>query len=542
MSAPAPQNRRASAELEPPTRATPLADAVCLTALALALCIPFFGRRLDPEADRSTLPEQRNPAPYPNLAADPLAFPGRFDAWLGDHYGFRGELVRWHNRAVLLGFGTSPTERLVAGPGPWLFTTGNRALEAYRGSFQLTASDLDAWTRAVRERRDWLAERGARYLLALAPGKPSIYGERLPAGYAPGERTPLDQLAEHLRRELGFELVDLRPPLAVERASDRPAEGDYLYYPLGTHWTERGAFVACRELLTRARRELVGFADLAPPRAEDYRSVPLEDQGDSWAGRLRLSGELSQRTYGFVPRGARRSRTLLEETHEQVFETDLDAPRVVLLHDSFGDLLREQLREHCGRLYTLASTDFESELIERERPQLVVQLMAERRLASYRPPSSSLGGDAAARLAFEAAGSPLFTLDRAAAALRLDPWRRATLTPAQGPDDPALRVHLRRAGDGLLLPELELPAGHAPVLRIDVELPAAGELALFYQTPGSPEYLPVRRVAVELPAGRSVAHLDLAVADATGRFLVLPGGTRGDCLVRGLELRARPLE
>jgi hypothetical protein len=251
---------------------------------------------------------------------------------------------------------------------------------------------------------------------------------------------------------------------------------------------------------------------------------------------------MGQARLGFVRRAPLRSRQLVDEFYERVFELpdDPDRPRAVLLHDSFGAQLPQFLREDFSRLVTRNTVDFERELVEAERPDVVIQLMAERRLASYRPPVSALAGDEAARLAFAAAGPPLFALDSAAAARRLDGWRRAVLTPGSDPEEAAVVVRLRGNGDGILLPEVELPPGAAPVLRIDIVCPRDAQLAVYYQTPQSPTYISMRQVSRPVAAGRNVVHLDLGVADCTGRLLLMPG-TRGEYALRGLELRARPL-
>jgi hypothetical protein len=80
------------------------------------------------------------------------------------------------------------------------------------------------------------------------------------------------------------------------------------------------------------------------------------------------------------------------------------------------------------------------------------------------------------------------------------------------------------------------------VLRVDVEAPEPGELAVFYQTPGRPEFVSMRQVARPLAAGRNLVHLDLAVDDVAGPLLILPGRARGEYVLRGLEVRARALD
>ena len=57
-------------------------------------------------------------------------------------------------------------------------------------------------------------------------------------------------------------------------------------------------------------------------------------------------------------------------------------------------------------------------------------------------------------------------------------------------------------------------------------------LSLYYQTPQSPKYLSMRQVSRPVAAGRNVVHLDLGVADCTGRLLLMPGA-RGEYALRG---------
>jgi hypothetical protein len=518
--------------------ASALGDGVCIAALAAAMLLPLGGRWLDPEASTSTLVEERNPAPFPdgvNLAA----FPGDFEAWLGDNYGMRRHLIRWRNVALLRGLGVSPTDELVVGADDWLFITANRNLEAYRGAFRLSDSDLETWAAALAERRDWLAERGAHYLMVFAPDKPEIYGDRLPSGYERGAETPLDQLTAYLAEHSTVEHVDVRRALHAARAD----EDDWLYYPYGSHWTDHGAWIAYREILRALSRH---FPALEIPREEDYAPEVLPEPGDTWGGRLRLGRDFEQARLGFVRQAPLRSRQSLDDFYERVYEIPDAAgapelPRAVLFHDSFGAGLRDFLREDFSRLYTRNTVDFEPELVEAERPDVVIQLMAERRLGSYRPPVGALSGDAAARAAFAGAGAPLFALDAKSAA-RISPWRRARLEPGSDPEEAPLTVRLRGAGDGVLLPEVELPPGSVPILEVDIECPEAGELTVFYQTPASREYVSMRRATTPVAAGRNIVHLDVGVDDCTGRLLLMPGRARGEYVLHGLELRARPLD
>jgi hypothetical protein len=55
-------------------------------------------------------------------------------------------------------------------------------------------------------------------------------------------------------------------------------------------------------------------------------------------------------------------------------------PSVLLLHDSFGVQLRYLLGPDCRRLLALGSYGLPANLVEAEKPQVVIQLMVERTL------------------------------------------------------------------------------------------------------------------------------------------------------------------
>ena len=69
--------------------------------------------------------------------------------------------------------------------------------------------------------------------------------------------------------------------------------------------------------------------------------------------------------------------------------------RAVVLGDSFFWALEPFVSEHWQRVRYAWGADFPSELIEQERPELVVQEMVERRLMIYDPTSSHVGNGSA---------------------------------------------------------------------------------------------------------------------------------------------------
>src|SRR5579863_5684434 len=76
---------------------TPRATVPLIVVFALFLGAPLVGF-LEGWKTGMVVGENRLPAPKPSLAGEPLpSFPKKFNAYYMDHYGFRVELVRWHN-------------------------------------------------------------------------------------------------------------------------------------------------------------------------------------------------------------------------------------------------------------------------------------------------------------------------------------------------------------------------------------------------------------------------------------------------------------
>jgi len=63
----------------------------------------------------------------------------------------------------------------------------------------------------------------------------------------------MDQLYDYMKAHSKADVVDVRPALIAARADDVPDTGDLVYFPLGTHWSRRGAIVAYNAIADRVR-------------------------------------------------------------------------------------------------------------------------------------------------------------------------------------------------------------------------------------------------------------------------------------------------
>ncbi len=188
--------------------------------------------------------ENRKLADFPSLPkdADTLeAFPKLFDRYISDHFGFRSDLVQFYNWLKFSVLSTSPTEKVIVGKKGWLFKY-NKEQKVQK---QLPELLLRKWRIHFEERRDWLREHGAEFLVVVASNKHTIYPEYLPDYLHPHERmTKLEQFKAYMAKyPEAFKLLDLTPRLKKEKSSH------LLYYKTDTHWNYLGAYFGYLEIV-----------------------------------------------------------------------------------------------------------------------------------------------------------------------------------------------------------------------------------------------------------------------------------------------------
>ncbi|MBM3990569.1 MAG: hypothetical protein FJ298_06105 [Planctomycetes bacterium] len=501
----------------------------------------------------------------PATLAQAQAWPAQFDAWYSDHFGLRPRWIRLHNRLSLGVFGVSPTSEIVVGPDAWLFTTRDRAVDVWRGADPFSVEELELWTSVLEDRREWCSQHRVQYLFAIAPNKESIYPEYFPPRFDKLGPSRREQLVAHVARRSQFPLLDLTQP--VSAAKSRTPQGEQLYYPLGTHWNDRGAVSAAYALLERLHA-----LDARIPLGDEsaVRFEPTDFQDDSWAGRLYLEDRMRQsnahaafeRT---IPAAAwERLRVFLERRDKSVQErarfelapldgepagwsieieggmnvrvvrTGVMAPKALVFHDSMGEKLRPLLAEHFREVAFRWVPDFDTDAIERERPDVVLQVFVERALAATSLSTSPL--DTPERLAAEFARSSE-TLLAGLDGLALPAGAAGSL---EREPDGALRVDY--GGSALELPEFVVPPSHWALVRVELDSPLDTALLLEFLTRRFAAYSRLARgVQRPLPAGAGrTVYVKLRVPGLCGPIRLHPGLAAACYRIRRLEVRAVP--
>jgi hypothetical protein len=365
----------------------PLRDRIIVTLFAIAVAWP--GLALIGTWSRTmTRFENRPMAPWPAL---PLTreFAPAFDRAFSDRFGGRDALVRFHHETLLRVLGVSSLATVMPGNDGWFYWLGEdgHSLDRhYRGTLPFAQRDVDNTVSEFARRRDWLAERGIAYAVIVVPEKFTIYPEHLPAWIAKSPlASPFDRVRAAVERAGRITFVDPRAALLAAKARER------VYFQTDSHWNYNGAVVGYGELMRAVQTVLRPGAlpIVAPaPRPELTCRASIITAGTwsrCWDCRRGLSARTTWRRLArcwAIRRTVARARIDKDEYPGfEFFVCDRPGlPRAVVLRDSMAISLIPILSENFSRVVYVSTRELDRALIEREKPDIVIEELVERSL------------------------------------------------------------------------------------------------------------------------------------------------------------------
>lgn len=369
------------------TRIRKLADWAVIVVFIGAIALPLLGSLTPSRSDSSDDLRELAARPRLHLKGSVLkAFPAQFEQYWNDHFAFRTKLIRALNVAKVRWLHVSTSANVLLGRASWLFYTPQPIGQDHDCVRPFTTLELERWRLALEHRHEWLARRGCRYLLFIPPDKQTVYPEYADPGSLPlRTRTRLDQLLEHLEEHHSpVQVVDVRPAMLAAKERER------LYHRTDSHWNDRGAFVGYTQVASTLTK---WFPMIEPMSRSAFRATV-----DARGGDLGMMVGLSEREewLRLEPLSPWRSRMTNDVVWPagavfplgKPFATECDdsrLPRAVVFHDSFMLALYPFLSQHFRRAAYVWQDDFYPEVVERERPNIVLQELLERKLGTATP-------------------------------------------------------------------------------------------------------------------------------------------------------------
>lgn len=342
-------------------------------ALSLPLLDSFFN--LDstepPKENRilNTLPDS------PKNLDDVFDYPKNFEPYYDDHFGFRNGLLNYYSQIRFYGMNMSPIEEKVSlGKDGWMFYTPSLVLEQKLDTEQLESIRL--YFESIQAK---LARQGIPYLIVIAPDKKTIYREYVSERYLirDGDAWNSEMVTAYLKEHSSVPVVDLASHLKAQK------EIGMLYYKTDSHWNELGAFLASKEIALHMQPLIPGINQSYP--LETCEVTPVAEQGSGLANILGIAKTI-QEPYGVkvsLPGGFHSRRiwkhSLKSTPYAQnkkpiVYEQrDHTLPKAVIFRDSFSTALVPFLSEHFQRSVYYWQLPIDYQVIENEKPDIVIQ-------------------------------------------------------------------------------------------------------------------------------------------------------------------------
>lgn len=368
-------------------------SALLSAVFVAAIMVPLAGLLVggdDPGKEKRRLA----PLPAPPASLEELRnLPEQLDAFISDHFGLRRGLIRLQSHIMGRLFGKSTTQTVVIGREGWLFFGADQSVALYRNDRPLAGEDLARWRDTLKRRQAWTAERGIPYLFVVAPDKHSIYPDLMPPELTKlRPQSQLDQLAEAMRPAPEVAFLDLRASLLKARAVAP------VYLRTDTHWNAFGGYAGYRAIMEALARQVPGLPLVTLTR-EDFARVDIA------GGDLAESLQSSAGDEDLRPKPGATSLCAFTVTREEAPSWLGDgtwlyrsrcptAPRkLMVIRDSFGEALLPYISQSFGEVvyvFDPSLPDFArfQALVDRERPDLVIEERVERRLQFLPDPNS----------------------------------------------------------------------------------------------------------------------------------------------------------
>jgi hypothetical protein len=293
---------------------------------------------------------------------------------------------------------------VIKGKDGFLFHRDHDALDQLTGGLVFRQRQIDVWIEALRAREAWCAARGAQMRFLIIPEKHVVYAEKLPRFIKIADRRAVTQLFAAadpaLRSRMLYPIEALRAASADRRT----------FQKTDTHWTSYGAFVAYTALLD----SLAAERPLEIARESELTWKERTVVGDLGVRFTRERGETV--TVADPPS----HYNLVFQNHNfgrgavHVYESARrDLPRCVLFRDSFANALIPFLMRGFSRLVAVSSLSCHYDLLDQEKPDVVLFVAIERFMATFGVGSQIELPDDEARVPFATfSGTELRELER----------------------------------------------------------------------------------------------------------------------------------
>lgn len=305
----------------------------------------------------------------------------RFDYYFNTTFSFRVDLLRLYNTIKFDLFSTDPLpQKVVRGRDGWYFLgdSFSNVIKESKGIDNSSNEELNEIVLKIKTNNTKLKLLGIDYYFAAAPNKASVYGDYLPIEKAP-KPTTTTQL-DSANTTTHFNFIDLKSDFSEEK-------GARLYYKTDSHWNDYGAYLGYATLIKKVK---ITFPDVPILSKSDFQINTVISHQQDLTRMLAINEKenvlvfnpkyhekaILQKNQIAIPKNYARPAT----DYETRFKSDINTLKVLVFHDSFTTHLKKFIKESFGETVFIWDTRLDYNLIEKEKPDVVIQIIVERHL------------------------------------------------------------------------------------------------------------------------------------------------------------------
>ena len=360
-------------------------NTILFSVFCLILVFPFFNSRTQLVKDLAST-ENRRMSACPPLHFNQLdTFPSKYETYYSDHFSLRSYLVKWYNQMKLSIFKQTPVpDKVVLGKNGWLFFVGQEH-DSYLGKNRLTSAELEAFRQELEYRKAYLQARNCEFYVLVAPVKANIYPEEVPNDeFRASTQSTGEQLMEYLHANSNVKTIDVYQSLKSKKGNDP------LYYKLDNHWNQLGAFHAANVVLDSMHED---FDELSANKLSDFSMTKKEIREGNLLEMLSNLWPTNDTYYDLCPKQGFQADYVHKIKYPMVkgfpypdefeLEKELDepdAPKLLVISDSFGGSIFPFLAEHFSRsvkIFDAWEYKLNEKIVASEKPDIVLLIILE---------------------------------------------------------------------------------------------------------------------------------------------------------------------
>jgi len=329
--------------------------------------------------------ENRNKKEFPEFHLDRLlTFPAEFDLYFSDNFGARDLMFKLYSGFKYYFLKVSPLqEKVVIGDDSWLFlgNSFNKVIDKTIGLKKLSKNELQKISENIDSNWNALNRMGISYYIAVPPDKHSVYNDRLPYWCRTSHPDNLFKSVQaYVDSALNFKIIDLKEYINEKK------KDELLFFKTSSHWNQLGAFYAYQQLMKILHQD---YPELKILELGNYSIDTMEVNKLDLSNILNLN--IKEETAILNPLFTE-TASLIEEPVPDFIHFDherkdawiryrnpmINNLKVLIFRDSFTTAMLPYLKESFGESLFIWDIKLSKKLIEQEKPDIIIQIIAER--------------------------------------------------------------------------------------------------------------------------------------------------------------------